>query len=432
MRPSVATWPGPVCCRVTQYHSRVRLSPRSRLPLPLVLAWRYLRGQRSRLLQRTALAALLSIALGVTAMVVAMALMTGYREDLERKLIAGNAAVLAYPLGPPGKVAPPELERRLRAIPGVTAVGKVAYGQGTLIAPARPEGEAVTLRGVAPGADALAGKSPALAPGADGVPGVVLGVELAKRLGVRAGEPLRLVALGHGGGRPTFRYQTLRASGTFRTGFAEFDRNWVVLARPLVERLGGGSGASTLFEIAVDEPRRAPAIAAQVEEVLGPDYLITDWQRMNRELFAALRLQQLLLFFLLGLIVLVSTFNVASTLMVLVRERMRDVGVLAALGLSRRRLAAVFVAYGGALGLLGTLLGIGLGSAISWACDHFELIRFDPEVAAIYFISAVPFRVEPRDLLAVTAFSVAFTLLSCTLPTLRVVRVSSADALRYE
>ena len=114
----------------------MRLSPRSRLPLALVLAWRYLRGRRSRLLQRTALAALLSIALGVMAMVVAMALMTGYREDLERKLIAGNAAVLAYPLGPPGKATREDLVRRLLAIPGVTAVGKVAYGR----APCSPPG----------------------------------------------------------------------------------------------------------------------------------------------------------------------------------------------------------------------------------------------------------------------------------------------------
>jgi lipoprotein-releasing system permease protein len=402
------------------------------VPLPLVIAWRYLRGRRSRLLQRTALAALASIALGVTAMVIAMALMTGYREDLERKLIAGNAAVLAYPLGPPGKAVPAELVARLRALPGVTAVGQVAYGQGTLISAARPEGEAVTLRGVPAGRDALAGRAPRLDPGADGVPGAVLGGELAHHLGVRRGDPLRLVALGFSRGRPRFRYQSLRVEGTFRTGFAEFDRNWVVLGRPLVERLTGGSGGSTLFEIAVAEPRAAPRIARRVEAVLGQDYLVTDWQRLNRELFAALRLQQLLLFFLLGLIVLVSTFNVASTLMVLVRERLRDVGVLAALGLSGRRLGAVFVAYGGALGLVGTLLGIALGSGVSWLFGHFQLIRFDPEVAAIYFVSAVPFRVEPTDLLAVFGFSLLFTLLSCLLPTLRVVRVKAADALRYE
>jgi lipoprotein-releasing system permease protein len=410
----------------------VRVSPRAPIPLTLVLAWRYLRGRRSRLLQRTAVAALASIALGVMAMVIAMALMTGYREDLERKLIAGNAAVLAYPLGPPGKQGAEDLARRIAALPGVTAVGKVAYGQGTLLSQARAEGEAVTLRGVAPGADPLAGRAPALAASADGVPGTVLGEELASRLGVRRGDAVRLVALGYADGKPAFRYQTLRVTGTFRTGFAEFDRDWAVVERRLVERLTGGSGGSTLFEIALADPDRAPAVARQVEKLVGPDYLVTDWQRLNRELFAALRLQQLLLFFLLGLIVLVSTFNVASTLMVLVRERLRDVGVLSALGLSRRRLATVFVVYGGVLGLVGTFLGVGLGSLVSWVFDRFELIRFDPEVAAIYFVSAVPFHVEARDLLAVVGFSILFTLLSCLLPTLRVMRVSSAEALRYE
>jgi lipoprotein-releasing system permease protein len=402
------------------------------LPLPLVLAWRYLRGRRSRLLQRTAIAALASIALGVMAMVIAMALMTGYREDLERKLIAGNAAVLAYPLGPPGHAPRADLAARLRRVPGVTAVGQVAYGQGTLSSQRRVAGEAVTLRGVAPGRDPLAGAAPRLEDGADGVPGAVLGAELASRLGVRRGDLLRLVALGFARGAPRFHYESLRVAGTFRTGFAEFDRNWVVLRRDLVERLAGGSGGSTLFEIAVADPARAPQIAAQVDKLLGPDYLVTDWQRLNRELFSALRLQQLLLFFLLGLIVVVSTFNVASTLMVLVRERLRDVGVLAALGMSRRALAYAFVAYGGALGLVGTAIGLALGSGAAWVLDRFQLIRFDPEVAAIYFVSAVPFRIAPRDLVAIAALSLAFTLLSCLLPTLRVVRVSSSDALRYE
>ena len=417
----------------------MRITPLSPLPLPLIVAWRYLRGRQSRLLQRTALAALASIALGVMAMVIAMALMTGYRGDLERKLIAGNAAVLAYPLSP-GRGAPAEqLAARLRGLAGVTVVEQVAYGQGTLLPAAdqaaaagqRSDGEAVTLRGVGSGVDPMAGPTERLAPGPDGIPGGVLGVELARRIGAREGDRLRLVALGFAAGRPSYRYQTVRVAGTYRTGFAEFDRNWMVLPRELVVRLSGGTGA-TLFEIAVEDPARAPAVAAQVERVLGPDYLVTDWQRLNRELFSALRLQQLLLFFLLGLIVMVSTFNVASTLMVLVRERLRDAGVLAALGLDRRRLASVFLAYGAVLGLTGTLLGVALGSGAAWLLDTFELVRFDPEVAAIYFLSAVPFEVQLDDVLAVVGFSLLFTVVSCLLPALRVGRIQPSEALRYE
>jgi lipoprotein-releasing system permease protein len=118
--------------------------------------------------------------------------------------------------------------------------------------------------------------------------------------------------------------------------------------------------------------------------------------------------------------------------MVLVRERLRDVGVFAALGLDRRRLAAIFLAYGASLGLVGTTLGAALGSGLSWVLDRFELVRFDAEVAEIYFVSAVPFAVEAADLLAVTGFSLLFTLVSCLLPALRVGRVRAAEALRYE
>ncbi|HVS03179.1 MAG TPA: FtsX-like permease family protein [Thermoanaerobaculia bacterium] len=404
----------------------------SSAPLPWVIAWRYLRGRHSRLLHRTALAALASVALGVTAMVVAMALMSGYRQELEGKLISGNAAILAYPLTPTEPERAAALAARVEAIPGVRRARQVAYGQGTLVSERSPDGEAVTLRGIGPGPDPLAGAAPRLAAGPGGVAGTVLGEELARALRVGVGERLRLVALGFAAGRPRFGYSSLEVVGTFRTGFAEFDRNWMVLARPLVEELSGAAGGGTLFEVAVDEPRRAPALAERVQEVLGSDYLVTDWQRLNRELFSALRLQQLSLFFLLGLIVLVSTFNVASTLMVLVRERMRDVGVLAALGMDRGRLLAVFLAYGGALGMVGTAIGLTAGGAISWTLSTFELIRFDPEVAEIYFLSSVPFVVQGRDTAAIAGFAMLFTLASSLLPALRAGRIQAADALRYE
>ena len=407
----------------------MRASALGRLPLPVVLALRYLRGGRSRLLHRTALAALASVALGVTAMVVAMALMTGYRHDLETKLVAGNAAVLAYPLVPAEGTAALQAAARLAALPGVTRVGQVAYGQGTVSAAGRPGGEAVTLRGVE-GRDPLAGAVDLAAP-EEGLPRTVLGAELASRLAVGDGDVLRLVALGFSAGQPSFRYQAVEVAGTFRSGFAEFDQNWMVLPRALVERLGSGGGA-TLFELAVEEPHRAGEIAAAAEGVLGPDYLVTDWQRLNRELFAALRIQQLGLFFLLGLIVVVSTFNVASTLMVLVRERLREVGVLAALGLDRTRLAASFLLYAGFLGLVGTGLGVALGSGLAWFLDAHEVIRFDPEVAEIYFLAAVPFRVRGGDVAAIVGFSVAVTLLASLAPAWRVVRLQAAEALRYE
>jgi lipoprotein-releasing system permease protein len=406
-------------------------------PLPWLVAWRFLRGRRSRLLGGTARAALAATALGVTAMVIAMALMSGYTEDLQRKLIEGNAPVVVSPLVADAAPLPDAARARLEALPGVQRVGRVAYGQGTLTVPegagdGSGEPVEVTLRGVDAAGGQLAASAAQLAPDAAGVPGAVLGAELARRLGVEEGDRLRLVALGFSADRPRFRFQGLVVTGTFDTGFAEFDESWVLLGRELVENLMGAGQRADLYELTLEDPAAAERVARQVEEVLGVEWMVTDWRQLNRELFSALELQQWALFLVLGLIVLVSTFNVASTLVVLVRERMRDIGVLVSLGFPPRRLRTVFLLYGGALGAAGTGLGVAAGWAAAWTLTTFEIIRFDAEVAAIYFISSVPFRVEPRDLAAVVAFALGVTLLACLGPAFRAARVDPAAALRYE
>lgn len=400
-------------------------------PLPLVLAWRFLRGPRSRLLAGTSRAALVATALGVTAMVVAMALMTGYSEDLQEKLIGDNAAVGIYPLNPERAELDAESRDALTALPGVRAVRAVSYGRGSLAGADPDVSVGVTLRGVDPGAGTRA-REEDLAAGEDGIPGAVLGEELARRLGAGRGDLLRLTVLGLRSGRPRFRYATLRLSGTFSSGVAEFDGSWLVVDRLLLNRLAGQGPASGLYELALEDPGQATRVAGRVEEILGEDFLVTDWRDLNKELFFALKLQKLLLFLGLALIVLVSIFNVASTLMILIRERMRDIGVLGAMGLAPRGLRWAFVLTGTLLGGAGTLLGVGVGALICWVLTTFELIRFEPEVAAIYFIDSVPFRVEGGDLLAVVSFALGLTVLGSLVPAWRAVRVEPAAAIRYE
>lgn len=407
-----------------------------RLPVPCALAWRYLRGRRSRMLRSSALAALAATTLGVTAMVVAMALMSGYTRDLERKLIGLQGEIIASPLrgsGDGNGVAEPVADRlrEVAAIPGVVRVGRVVYGEGALTTAAAPEGLSVVLRGVDPDDPVVTRQQGDLGLDASAVAGVLLGAELARRLAAARGDVLRLVILDIGGERPRFHYRSIRVTGTFSSGFAEFDARWLLIDRRVLAA-ATREGEFDMIEVELADPDEAASVAGAVEETLGPGWVVERWQRLNKDLFAALALQKLGLFTVLALIVLVSTFNVASTLVILVRERMRDVGVLGSLGLTPWKLWWSFAAYGLLLGAVGTLLGVAVGSAAAWVITEFELVRFGPEIAAVYFIDSVPFRVQAGDLAAIVVFALAVTLLACSIPAVRAARVRPSIALRDE
>ena len=421
-------------------------------PVPWVLAWRYLRGERSRILSTTATAALLATTLGVMAMVIAMALMSGYTDNLKKKLIGLQGDVIASPITQ-ADFAARKHDLVTARIPGVLQVGQVAYGEGSVSSLSNPEGLSVVLRGIEAGsAPALirpdGAEAPAsqehpqeqqrldegaveLQPDENGVPGAYMGKELQRRLGLEVGDVARLVVLKLGDRRPSFRYRSVRFQGAFTTGFAEFDSSWVLLDRAVLEQARGATGVDIL-ELKLDPTADREAATAEIQDVLGPDWIIQRWESINAGLFTALELQERLLFLVLGLIVVVSTFNTSSTLIILVRERMNDIGVLGSLGLEPRRLWWVFVAYGLGLGVAGIALGAALGAGISWIVTEFKLVRFDPEVAAIYFIDSVPFHVEAWDLAAVVLFSIVVTFLACSLPAARAAKLEPSTALRDE
>ena len=395
------------------------------------IAARYLLGARSRLLSGTARSALGSTALGVAAMVISMALMSGYSDSVQSRLLEAGP-LLVSPLGDAevDPVAADRIAERLRDLPGAGTVFVTVAGRGLLASRGNPAGVDVWTRGVLPGASSFGATEGQLARGDGKIEAIVVGGELQRTLGVAEGDLVRLTAVvDSGSSGPRVAYRTLRIAGAFETGFSEYDRSYAVVHRDTAVAVGGGR---VVLEVTAAPGASVSDVQESVEELLGADALVTDWRLSNREIFAAFRLQKWGLFLILGLIVLVSTFNIASALVVLVRERGRDTAVLAALGLGPRRVQRVFLLGGMSLGAVGTALGVGLGALVSVIITRYELVRFDPGVAEIYFISSVPFDVRALDLLAVAGFSLLVTGLACWWPARLGAAVEPARALRWE
>jgi len=384
--------------------------------LPLEVALRYLRSRPSRLVSTVSLLSIAGIALGVAALVVAMGLLSGYRTEIREKLIGANAAVVVFPMIPGGDPDPAALEKRIAAVPGVRATAPVVYDAGVIASAATPDGADAVLKGIDPGAESRVSDLSAYLPdaaasvtrGAPGAPGgVAVGAELARRLDVKPGDEVTVSVPDASGkpGRFAPRAGRFRVTKIFRTNFAEYDSEWVFVDREELRRLAGMEGEANVVEVrlaSLDDTERA---AAAIGRAAGNGYSVSDWRSMNGGLFSALVIQQTTLFLLIGLIVAVSTFNVVATLVMTVREKRRDMGVLATLGAEPRFFSRVFLALGTLLGAAGVAAGVAFGVIVCVAATKFRLLSFPPGVAEIYFVSYIPFLVRLRDLGAIVGFS---------------------------
>ncbi len=415
------------------------------MPLSLEVALGYLRSRPSRLVSSVSLLSIGGIALGVAALVVAMGLLSGYRSEIQGKLIGANAEVVVFPLSLPSGAYPDtrSLQARLARIPRVKAIAAVIYQAGVASSAATPDGTDAIMKGVDPEPERAVSQMDAylpdarrvLTPGSPGEPpGVAIGVELARRLDAREGDTIALSVPDRatGGARFAPRTGRFRIGRIFKTNFAEYDAEWVFLHREALRSLCRLEAEADVVEIKLDTIRDTEGAARVIEKAAGPGYAVTDWRRMNSGLFSALAIQQTTLFLVIGLIVAVSTFNVVSTLVMTVQEKKRDIGVLSALGAEPRFFSRVFLMLGALLGGTGVAAGILFGWLICRAATVFRLLSFPPGVAEIYFVSFIPFLVRAIDLAAIVGFSALAILLASWVPARRASRINIAEALRYE
>jgi lipoprotein-releasing system permease protein len=405
--------------------------------LPRHIAWRYLRRPTDRLVSAVGAVSIFGLVIGVMALVISMALMTGYRRDLQRKLLGGNAEVFVYAIG--GPISNPNAVLRIvNAAPGVAEASPVVFQHAVVTTEQNTTGSEVMIKGIeaqraktTPMLAKVVGPSGGFVT-AENEKGVAVGKYLATKLGVEKGTAISVTVPSESSGSFLPRTSRFVVTNVFDTGFYEYDARWMFIDLGEAQRLTATVGLANLIEVKLhpgaDIERAVEAISRQTDR----RYAVSDWRDMNRQLFSMLRIQQLVLFIVIGLIVFVSTFNIVSTLIMTVHEKRREIGILSSMGAERKSVRRIFLWYGTLVGFVGTAAGIILGAAVSWIITRYELVSFPPEIAEVYFVSSIPFVTRAVDLAAIAAFSLTVCFLATIIPSARAARLDPVDALRHE
>lgn len=412
------------------------------LPFELHIALRYLLAKRKQaLISVISLVSTIGVTVGVMAVIIALAVMTGLQQTLRDRILGSQPHIY---VSRPGGIEDYKADvEKLRAMPHVTGVAPALLGKA-LISATRAE-DFITIKGIDPALEpsvtdisrvTLSGSLAALerpvAVTSDGVTldGIVLGKDLADTLGVVVGDSVIVRTtqgqLSPAGLAPTVR--RLRVAGIFSLGLYEFDSSYGFVSMDVARRLFGKNEVD-FVQLHVDDIYQAPAIAREVSARLGDQYYAQDWGQMNKALFSALTLEKLAVSLAIGLIVIVAALNIVASLILLVMEKHRDIGILKTMGANARSVTAIFMVQGLLIGAIGTGVGATLGLAVSYLCNRYQLIRVPTDV---YQVSYLPFIVLGVDFAFVVTAAILICFLATIYPSRQAAKLDPATALRYE
>jgi lipoprotein-releasing system permease protein len=401
------------------------------------IALRYLLARRKQaFISLISLISTLGVAVGVMALVIALALMTGLQGELRDRILGSTAHVYVWKTGGiddyRAEVA------RLQAIDGVVGAGPAIIGKALISTDLADA--FISLKGVDPSLEGNVtdirramqrGSIADLIPhSADDPAGILIGTNLADQLGLTVGETATLLTpqgtLSPMGMIP--RTRRVRVAGIYALGLFEFDAAYGFVSLDFAERLLGKTGPD-LIELRVADIAEAPNISEDLVEELGSDYVSQDWADINQTLFSALWLEKMAISIAIGLIVMVAALQIVASLILLVMEKSRDIAILKTMGTSSRRVMAIFMLQGLIIGVTGTAIGAVCGLALCWVFDHYRLIRIPMDV---YQVAYVPFVVQPLDIAIVIVSAVVICFLATIYPSRQASRLDPVQALRFE
>jgi lipoprotein-releasing system permease protein len=411
------------------------------------IARHYLGGSRGRgLLSLITWIALGGVTVGVTALIVVTAVMTGMQEDLTGKILESTPHVLVLEQGSALRLSNWQaVVDTAMSVDGVVGAAPFVLSQVNLV---RGQGDArysqpATLYGVRvdPSKSVATDMELKILEGAldlkrpaSGLSPLLLGTGLADRMQLFRGDTVVVISFenlksGLLGLSPTLR--NFEVTGTFTTGMYEYDTQNVYTTLEDAQEILGLTGTDQVSGVGVrtTNPDLATAVGDTIQAKLGFPYYVESWITTNRALFSALKLEKIAMVLILFLIVVVAAFNIVSTLVMVVADRTREIGILKAVGMTRRGILSVFILQGAWIGIMGTITGTGLGLFLCWIMDRYEIIRIPPDV---YFVDHLPVSLQPTDVLLIVGGSIAIAFAATIYPALQASRLEPVDAIRHE
>jgi lipoprotein-releasing system permease protein len=403
-----------------------------------LVALRYLRSpNRPAVLRIVTLLAIVGVAAGVTTLVIALSMNTGFRQAIRDRLLSVTAHVNLKPIGPNGIRDYRALMARLSDTPGVRSIEPAIYA--TVLLSSGGHARGIVLKGVDPELERRASEAlhhlvagtGDFAPDADGIPAVLVGRILANDLEITADDYVTLTSpqgnLTPFGMLP--RSRRFRVTGVFDSGFYDYDANWGFVTLPAAQALSGIGDVVSLLEVRVARMDDASSIAADLLKRAGSGFTTSTWMDENRALFRALSLEKLVTALFIGLITFVAGLNILVVLTMTVTDRARDIAVLMAMGARQQQLRKIFVLQGLIVSIAGTIAGLLIGYTFAGIADRWQLIPLNPEVYAIPY---VPFHANALDAVWIAAAALGISIAATILPARSAASVLPVEILRFE
>ena len=390
----------------------------------LLVASRYLLAKRrEKFISIISLISVLGVAVGVCALIVVIGVMTGFDNELRDKIIGANSHIIVEQEG--GIADAAALIKKIEAEPHVISAAPFLDDQAFIRAKDTMQG--VSIRGIVAGEEVKVSKlgsyikSGSMAALKDG--GMLIGTEMAQRFALKLGDTVSVLSPIDGSSKD------FKVVATFNSGYYEYDSALAFVDLKDAQELFGSEGKAGGIGVKLDDEYLAPELRVKLQKELGFPFYVKTWIDLNRSLFSALKLEKLAMFWILALIVTVACFNIAATMIMVVMEKTKDIGILKAIGAANSSIRLIFTLQGFIVGAVGTALGTAGGLGLGYLLEKYQFIKLPRD---IYYIDRFPVDIQYTDVAAIVIAALAISLLACLYPAWQASRLNPVDALRYE